>query len=193
MKIVHLVLKTLPFGGGIEKYVEEIGPRLTGAGHEIVVYTMEHYGIPSSPYRGMRIKPVRGWNRQSAEKITTSWVATWDACLKEKPDIIHYHAFNHQIPFLPRLFGIPVLIQGHGIEWKRSRWGFWGRVILRLSEQICVRSASRLTVVSEVQRTYLKEKYGLDSVYIPTGINPSERLGPGAFLQQRIFRAGITC
>jgi glycosyltransferase involved in cell wall biosynthesis len=178
MKITHVVLKTLPFGGGIEKYIEEIGPRLVQKGHEIVVYTMRHYGMPPSDYKGMRIKTVAALPTKTGEKITSSLLATLDVCFKEKPDVGHFHSFTQQTTFLPKWLGIPVLVQGHGLEWKRSRWSPVGKAFLKLSEWIMVNSADRLSVVSQVQQTYLKETYGKESVYIPTGINPPKRQEP---------------
>lgn len=179
MKIAHVVLKTLPFGGGIEKYIEEIGPRLVRMGHEVVVYTMRHYGTPPADYKGMRIKTLAALPTKTGEKITSSLLATLDACLKEKPDVGHFHSFTQQATFLPKFFGIPVLVQGHGLEWKRSRWSPAGKAFLKMSEWIMVHSADRLSVVSQVQQAYLKEKYGRESTYIPTGINPPQRQEPG--------------
>ncbi len=178
MKIAHVVLKTLPFGGGVEKYIEEIGPRLVQKGHEIVVYTMRHYGNPPVNYKGMRLKAVPALATKTGEKITSASWATLDACLKEKPDVIHFHSFTQQTTFFPKWFGIPVLVQGHGLEWKRSRWSPAGKAFLKMSEWIMVHSADRLTVVSQVQQAYLKEKYGKESAYIPTGINPPRRVEP---------------
>jgi glycosyltransferase involved in cell wall biosynthesis len=176
MKIAHVLLKTMPFGGGIEKYIEEIGPRLVSKGHEIVVYTMRHYGTPPADYKGLRIKIVPALPTKAGEKITSSFLATLDVCFRERPDLVHFHSFTQQTTFLPRWFGIPVLVQGHGLEWKRSRWSAAGKAFLKFSEWIMVHSANRLTVVSQVQQAYLKEKYGRESVYIPTGINPPKRV-----------------
>ncbi len=178
MKITHVILKTLPFGGGVEKYIEEIGPRLVQKGHEVVVYTMRHYGTPPADYKGMRIKTVSALPTKTGEKITSSLLATLDVCLKEKPDVAHFHSFTQQTTFLPKWFGIPVLVQGHGLEWKRSRWSPAGKAFLKMSEWIMVHSADGLTVVSQAQKAYLKEKYGKDCVYIPTGINPPRRAEP---------------
>ncbi len=172
MKIAHVILKTLPFGGGIEKYIDEIGPRLVKMGHEVVVYTMRHYGTPPADYKGMHIKTLSALPTKTGEKITSSLLATLDVCLKERPDVGHFHSFTQQATFLPKWFGIPVLVQGHGLEWKRSRWSPAGKAFLKFSEWIMVHSADRLSVVSRVQQAYLKEKYGKESVYIPTGINP---------------------
>ena len=178
MKIAHVILKTIPYGGGIEKYIDEIGPRLVGMGHELVIYVMAHYGTPPPVYKGMKIKVVGAMASKSGEKMTSSLAATLDVCLREKPDLVHFHSFTQQTTFLPRFFGIPILVQGHGIEWKRSRWNWAGRLVLKFSENLMVRSAHQLTVVSKVQQAYLREKYGRESVYIPTGVNPPKTLAP---------------
>lgn len=115
---------------------------------------------------------------KSAEKLTSSLLATLDVCFKEKPDLVHYHSFTHQTTFLPRSFGIPVLITGQGLEWKRSRWNKFGSSFLKLSEKIMVRSASSISVVSRVQQNYLKEKYDRESTYIPQGVNKPEIFKP---------------
>ena len=178
MKIAHVILKTLPFGGGVEKYIDEIGPRLVKMGHEVVVYTMRHYGTPPADYKGMRIKTIPALPTKAGEKLTSSLLATLDVCFKERPDVGHFHSFTQQSTFLARWSGIPVLVQGHGLEWKRSRWSPAGKAFLKMSEWIMVHSASRLSVVSQVQQAYLKKKYGKESVYIPTGINPPQRQDP---------------
>src|SRR5258708_3358699 len=147
-------------------------------GHELVVYVMPHYGPPPPSYKGMKIKVVGAMPSNSCAKIPSSLAAAIPVSLRENPDLVHFHSCPQQTTFLPRWFGIPTLVQGHGIEWKRSRWNWAGRTILKLSEQLMVRSASRLTVVSKVQQAYLREKYGRDSVYIPTGVNPPQVLAP---------------
>lgn len=178
MKIAHVVLKSISYPGGVENYVREIGPRLARMGHEVLVYTMRPYGTPPGDLGGMRLKAAWGLGGSASEKITTSFSATLDVCLREKPDLVHYHAFNHQVPFLPRWAGIPVLVQGQGIEWRRSRWGPLARAVLKVSEGLCVRSAHTLTVVSRVQQEYLREHYGRESVLIPNGVNPPMKRKP---------------
>jgi glycosyltransferase involved in cell wall biosynthesis len=52
------------------------------------------------------------------------------------------------------------------------------RLFLRLSERPSIKFPHRITVVSRVQQAYLKYKYGIESVYIPTGVNPPQREAP---------------
>ncbi len=173
MKIAHIVLKGMPLGGGIEKYTEEVGSRLAGRGHEIVVYTMRHYGARDGVYKGMTIKTVPTLKTRSLEKLTASFVATIMQCLEKDVDIVHFHAFGPAMfCFVPRLLNRRVIVQGHGLEWRRSRFGRFGRFFLRMAEIPSVKFPHAVTAVSKLQKEYLRKTYGVDCVYMPPGVNP---------------------
>lgn len=92
---------------------------------------------------------------------------------------MHFHAFGPAMfCFIPRLMGRKVIVQGHGLEWKRSRWSIAGKMFLKLSEIPSVKFCNTLTVVSKVQQKYIRENYGIESVVIPTGVNPPVREEP---------------
>ena len=184
MKIAYIVLKGMPLGGGIEKFTEEVGSRLARKGHEIVVYTMQHYGAKDGIYRGMQIRTVPTIKSKSLEKMTASFIATLNQSIRNDTDIVHFHAFGPAMfCFIPRLLGKKVVVQGHGLEWKRSRWGLGGRLFLKLTEIPSVRLPHTVTVVSEVQKKYVKDKYGIDCVYIPTGVNLPQKEEPDLIKQ----------
>ncbi len=179
MKIAYIVLKGLPFGGGVEKYTEDLGSRLAARGHDVVVYTMRHYGTAEGIHRGMRIKTVPTLRTRSLEKLTASFIATAFQCLEKDLDVVHFHAFGPSVfSVVPRFGGRKVVVQGHGLEWKRAKWGPVGRLFFKLSEYPAVLAANRVTVVSKIQQDYLKEKYGVESLCIPTGVNPPRHEQP---------------
>jgi glycosyltransferase involved in cell wall biosynthesis len=172
MKIAYIVLKGMPLGGGIEKYTEEVGSRLAKKGHRITIYAMRHYGARDGTYKDMEIHTVPTLKFRSMEKTAASFIATLKNSFERDIDIVHFHAFGPAMfCFLPRLLGKKVVVQGHGLEWKRSRWGLGGRFFLKLTEIPSVRFPHAVTVVSEVQRDYLKATYGRESIHIPTGVN----------------------
>jgi glycosyltransferase involved in cell wall biosynthesis len=185
MKIAYIVLKGMPLGGGIEKYTEEVGSRLADRGHDVTVYTMRHYGAVEVDYKGMKIKTIPTPRCKSFEKLTASFLATIKHCLEDKDtDIAHYHAFGPAMfNFIPRLLGRKVVVQGHGLEWKRAKWGLSGRLFLKMSEMPSVKFPHVVTVVSKEQQKYVKSRYGIDSVYIPTGVNPPQ-FEPPDLIQQ---------
>jgi len=174
MKIAYIVLKGMPIGGGIENYTEEIGSRLVERGHEVVVYTMRHYGNTKDDYyKGMKIITVPTVKTKSLEKVVASLIATLKHIFTEKADVVHFHAFGPAMfCLLPRILGRKVVVQGHGIEWQRSRWGLGGKLFLKLVEIPSVCFPHLVTVVSKTQQKYLKKRYGIKSVYIPTGVSP---------------------
>ncbi len=178
MKVSFIALKGMPQGGGIEKYTEEVGSRLANKGHEIVVYTMKHYGAVDGDYKGMKIKTVKTIKTKHLEKIVASFVATCKELFQDS-DIVHFHAFGPSMfCILTRLFGHKAVVQGHGIEWMRSKWSFVGKIFLKASEYPSVRFAHKVTVVSRVQQFYLKEKYNIESTYIPSGVNYAVSVEP---------------
>ncbi len=171
MKIVFIVLKGIPLGGGIEKYSEEVGSRLSKRGHEVIVYAMRHYGTKDGMYKGMEVKTIRTLENRSFEKIISSFLATLKH-IGSNSDIIHYHAFGPAMfCFIPRVFGKKVIVRGCGIEWKRSRWNILGKAFLWLSEIPSVLFANKVVVVSKVLQDYIKDKYKVNSILIPSGVS----------------------
>jgi glycosyltransferase involved in cell wall biosynthesis len=172
MKIAYLVLKGLPTGGGIETFSAEVGSRLVKKGHDVTAYVMPHYGTGPGSYKGIRVRIVPTIQYRVFEKMSAALSATVLSLVESDFDIVHFHAFG------PAVFGLihrawcrPIVVQGHSLEWKRKRWNSFGRYALEILERPSVRLASQLTVVSEVQRKYIKQRYCTNSIVIPTGIN----------------------
>ncbi len=173
MKIVYIVLKGMPLGGGIENYTVEIGSRLVEMGHDVTVYVMRHYGAEEGEYRGMKIKTVATVKKKSLEKLVAAGVACFAQIAEKDVDIVHMHAFGPAMfGCIPRMQGRKVVTQGHGLEWKRSKWSWFGRTFLKLTERPSVWCANALTAVSHVQQDYLKKAYNRECMYLPTGVNP---------------------
>ena len=173
MKIAYIALKGLPLGGGIEKYTEEVGSRLASRGHEVITYTMSHYGSKDGYYKGINIKTLPSINSKSFQKLSVTFLASLHCLFNSNVDITHYHAIGPSIfSFMPKFRKRKVVVQAHGIEWKRSKWGFLGKKFLKISEFSAIKFPDVLTVVSKVQKKYFKEKYGIESIYIPPGANP---------------------
>jgi glycosyltransferase involved in cell wall biosynthesis len=171
VKIAFLAVKGIPIGGGIEKLTEEIGSRLVQKGHEVVVYTSRDYGTVNCEYKGMQIKTVASVNTKSLHKLSICFNATLDVLWNRDADIVHVHAIGPSLfSVFPRLVGIPSVVQTHGIEWQRDKWGLVGRTFLKLSDYTAVYFPNATTAVSKVQKAYFEEKYGRNVGYIPTGV-----------------------
>lgn len=189
MKISFLVLKGLPFPGGIERYMEEVGPRLVAKGHRVRLYSIGYRTTVPRDHAGMTIRTVPAVRMKSLEKASAAAIATAWETLGDS-DIVHVHAFGAGLfSIIPRLAGKKVVVQGHGVEWRRSKWGWGGRNFLRFAEWASIRGASAVTVVSRTQQAYLKQRYGLDAAFIPPGVAPAS-LVPPLEIKQRLGLEG---
>ena len=87
-------------------------------------------------------------------------------------DLIHYNAWPPSISSpLAQLFGIKTLMQGHGLEWQRSKYTSSQQKIMKFMEGVTAYLNRNLIMCSEDQTRYFKEKYGRNATTIPTAIN----------------------
>ncbi|MBJ6724262.1 glycosyltransferase family 4 protein [Geomesophilobacter sediminis] len=186
MRIAFIAVKGMPLGGGIEKVTEEIGSRLVGRGHEVIVYAGRMSGSRDGIYHGMRVKTVPAIRTRALYKLSICLLATLDVVLREKVDLIHFHAIGPSLfSLFPRLFGIPTVVQVHGIERKRDKWGVAGRLCLALAE-LSVYFPNRVTAVSRVLQRYFGELYHRGVSYIPNGVSVDPPRPPAWLVEQGI-------
>jgi glycosyltransferase involved in cell wall biosynthesis len=187
MHIAYVAVKGIPIGGGIEKVTEEIGSRLAKRGHHITVYSSRDYGTVDGVFKGMEIITVPSFNTKSLHKLSICYQSIRDILKKRTADVVHVHAAGPSMfSIFPRMWGIPSIVQAHGLEWKRDKWGFIGKTFFRLSDYSVVYFPNKATVVSKVQKQYYEDKFGREVVYIPNGVAPVEKL-PAEW----IFEKGI--
>ena len=172
MKIAFLVVKDfLQRSGGIEKYTREVGRRLVKRGHAITVYSTGDEKSSPAEWEGIRIKYVPKVHPHWMEKLCGSVLAATRArCTEEPPDVFHLHSVAAgAMGRILRASHVPCVLQMHGIEWRRSRWGFAGKLLLKQLEQAAFRNATAVTAVSEDQCEYYRAQYGMPVSFIPTG------------------------
>jgi glycosyltransferase involved in cell wall biosynthesis len=169
MKIHFLVTKDILTGGGIETYTREVGSRLADRGHEVTVYSTRGAGATPSMWEGMRIVWLPKVRPYWAEKFFGAGMAAWKAFLADSPDVLHLHsvAAGAMASFL-RHKGAACIVQMHGIEWMRSRWGGVARNVLRFLERSSLAYGDAFTAVSKTQCEYFADNYDTRCEYIPT-------------------------
>jgi glycosyltransferase involved in cell wall biosynthesis len=169
MKIHFLLAKDFFRGGGIETYTREVGRRLAARGHAVTVYSTRGAGACPPDWEGMRLLWLPRVKPYWAEKCSGALVAALRALGQDRPDVMHLHsvAAGSVAPLLRRR-GSAFVLQMHGIEWMRSRWGLPARSLLKTMERTSLACADALTAVSQTQCDYFKKHYGADCEYIPT-------------------------
>lgn len=171
MKIAFIGGKNIHKLGGIESYMMNLCTELVKLGYEPLVYC-------ESEFDGE--EDINGFHviHQKAPKskfLSKPWCGL-KAMIKTRfkhPDIKIYH-FNAAGPayfgFVARLLNRKTIYQGHGLEWKRTKYGEGSRKLINIIENVVVRWFTKYgTAVSDEQSDYWNAR-GQKMVTIPTAV-----------------------
>lgn len=179
-----LITDDLPRGvfGGAELAVERLAVELTQLGHDVTVYCRKGRRLTSgTSYKGVNLISLPCILSQSAEALSHSLVAAVFVSVMPKakhgrPDIVHIHTTGPSIfAFLPRLFGLPVVVTVQGLDWKREKWGWAAKKVLKIGAWTSAKHASATIVVSKYLERYYRTAYAKEAVYIPNGVEIKNR------------------
>jgi glycosyltransferase involved in cell wall biosynthesis len=190
MNIHFLLVKDLFRGGGIETYTREVGRRLVERGHKVTVYSTRGSGPCPDQCDGMRLIWLPRIKPYWAEKCGGGIFAIREAMRREAPDVMHLHSVvAGSLAALLRAKGTRCVLQMHGIEWMRSRWGGIAKGLLKTMERTSMKSANMVTAVSRTQCDYYREAYGVGCEFIPTAADIKEHAAPDLITRMGL-RAG---
>lgn len=177
MKVAVTGLRGVPgVMGGVETHCEELLVRMKRLAPElaITVFARAPY-VPEGPYEleGVSVVPLPSPRSRSFEAIVATFngvLAAWRA----GADILHIHAIGPALLApLGRLLGMQVIVTHHGEDYRRAKWGFVARQMLRLGETLACRSAHRLVAVSPSLAERLQAAYPAAAGrirFIPNGV-----------------------
>lgn len=172
MKIVFIGGRDIHSLGGIENYMLNLTRELTRLGHECIVWCeSDHYEVKM--FDGVKVIYHSGPKNNLICKPWCGLKATLRTVFGEKNvDVIHYNAWPPSLwCWIPRLAGIPSLMEGHGLEWQRSKYSLFEQKVLKIMERFTAWLNQHLIMCSEVQLDYFRKEYGRDSVCIPGAVN----------------------
>src|SRR3546814_2062610 len=124
--------------GGVETHCEELLPRVKRLAPEASIA-----GVVRGPYvpigerehLGVRIVPIASPRSRSFEAI----IATFNSVLAARRDgakLVHIHAIGPALLTpLARMLGLRVVVTHHGEDYRRAKWGFVARQMLRLRSE----------------------------------------------------------
>lgn len=167
--------------GGVEVVVTELATRMAALGHEVTCYDRSGTDVngneapsESYEYRGVRVVPVGTVDVRGLAALTSAYAAT-RAALRDRPDVIHYHAEGpcNALPLAARA-GVRTVATVHGLDWQRAKWGGLASHVIKRGERQAARKAGALIVLSEPVRRYFRDEYGRDAYFIPNGVNIPE-------------------
>lgn len=168
--------------GGFEQFAQHLSVELAARGFGVLVYNPHFHGYREPSYRGVAI--VRKWCPEAWLGAGAHYVYDY-LCLRDavrrRVDLVLECGYTSFTPglLLVRRGGTRIVLNTDGIEWKRAKWGRVSSRLIALAESGAVRRADALVADNEGIRTYLRERYALDSTTIAYGATLPPAADPG--------------
>lgn len=177
--------------GGVEVVVTELARRMAALGHEVTCYDRGGRDVMTGEKAlgervvdGVRVVTVHTVDVKGLAALSSSFFATL-AAIKDKPDVIHYHAEGPCVPLpLARRAGIRTVATIHGLDWQRAKWGKLASSYIKLGEKNAARYADGVIVLSQSAQSYFRDTYGRETIAIPNGAAPKGPV-PARFIEER--------
>lgn len=189
LKIAMLGHKRIPSReGGVEIVVEELATRMLRKGHEVTCYNRRGNHVSGKEFddgsdklmehKGIKLKSVPTIEKKGLAAMSSSFFAAVSAAFG-KYDVVHFHAEGPcAMLWIPRLFGKKCIATVHGLDHQRAKWGKFAKAYIMLGEKVAVKFANEIIVLSEGVQKYFKDTYGIETKFIPNGVNRPERVEP---------------
>ena len=157
--------------GGIENYMFNLSQILAKRGYEVVVYSeSDHNGV--SFENGVKIVSWKTFHWNLIDKPIFGVLSTLHTIfIERKVDLIHYNAWGPSLAsWIPFLLGKKTLMQGHGLEWQRTKYSPVQQKIMKFMEMVTAYLNRNIIMVSQDQTDFFKRSYGRICTTIPPGI-----------------------
>jgi glycosyltransferase involved in cell wall biosynthesis len=166
---------------GYEAFIGEVGPRLVARGHDVLVYCRSSlFREKPKTYKGVLLIYLPSIETKTMGTVTHTLVSMWDAVFRRMDVIFVVNLVNAFHCILPRLMGKNVAINVDGLDWKRGKWGRFGKAYFywnaKCVGRICPKGV--ITDAQEMRRIYLEE-FRTPNVSIAYGANIEQTRNPG--------------
>ena len=175
LRIAAFGFRTIPpskGSAGADKFALELFPRLVKKGHSVIAYNRRYPDVyvEGTEYKGVKIKTFKTTNTKGFDTLLHSLKCTWDIIVHNTADIVHIQNGGNSIWALPlRIFGKKVFISQDGVDWKRGKWPWYGKLYLRLSAYITSRIPNQVIFDNVIAKRLFEEQFKKQFEYIPFG------------------------
>lgn len=171
MKIALLGTRGIPARyGGFETFAEELCTRLVERGHEVTVYCRaNNVGQPGPFYRGVRLVVLPTIAHKYFDTLANTFLATFHLLFHRQQAVLFCNGANAIFTWLPRLLGMPTVLNVDGIERQRKKWNALARSWYWISEWFTRWFPSAVVADAEVIQKYYADRYGRKTHLIAYG------------------------
>ncbi len=179
MKVALLGTRGIPARyGGFETFAEEISRRLVLRGHQVTVYCRERSHAPA--YLGVDLVYLPTIRHKYLDTVVHTFLSTLHLLIFRADCALYCNAANAIFTGWPRLVGIPTALNVDGLERKRKKWNWLGRLWYRLGEWLSTWCPNVTVTDADEIEQYYRTRYQRESIMIPYGAEPAAIGSKGA-------------
>jgi glycosyltransferase involved in cell wall biosynthesis len=196
MKIAAFGFRSIPPQpgcAGADKFAIELFPRLVKAGHQVVAYNRLYQGQIQGPisYDGIRLVYFKTVKKTGFDTIIHSLKSCLHIIFYNTGDVVHIQNGGNSIwALFLRLFGKKVFISQDGVDWKRDKWPWYGKIFLSISKYMTAYLPNRVIFDNIFSKRTFEEKYNKKFDFIPFGSEVQETTHESDILQRLNVKAG---
>jgi glycosyltransferase involved in cell wall biosynthesis len=179
LKIAIIGTRGIPSNyGGFETFAEECAAGLVSLGHAVTVYGRSHYVSRNlKTHRGAKLVVLPTLRWKYTDTIVHSCFSIVHALFQKFDVILICNAANAIYAWLPRIFGVPVILNVDGIERLRRKWNRLGKAYYHFCEYLSTCFPDAIVTDAQVIERYYREQYGAASTFIPYGARTEKTPG----------------
>ncbi len=190
MRIAAFGFRSIPLAkgaAGADKFALELFPRLVARGHSVVAYNRRYPDVfvDVDEYKGVKIKTFTTSAITGLDTLLHSFKCTFDIIVNNTADIVHIQNGGNSIWALPlRLFGKKVFISQDGVDWKRDKWPWYGKVYLKLSSYLTAYLPNEVIFDNIIAKGLFEKRFNKQFKFIPFGSEVEAIDNDGDILQK---------
>ena len=158
--------------GGIETVCENLYTGLARYDFRIIMFCRSRRISLDNKRKGITVFNFPAVPIPGLSTFLHSFVATILATASDA-HIIHFHAQGPALfSFIPKIFSPRkiIIFTCQGIDWKRDKWNWFARKVIKAGERNSVRFTDVRIVVSKEIKKYYRDVYGAESILLSNGI-----------------------
>ena len=171
MRIAILGTRGIPASyGGFETFAEHLSTRLVARGHDVTVYCRAHYVSPRQlEYHGVRLQVLPTIRHKYFDTVVHAFLSAVHAVPSRFDAALICNAANAPFASILRFTGTPVAINVDGLEHKRKKWNWLGRLYYLLAERLATILPNVTVTDARVIQDYYSARYHAESTMIAYG------------------------
>lgn len=161
---------------GSDTIASEVYPRYVDKGFHVVAYNRVYNGkIPETDsYKGIKLIHFRTVKWKGFDSLLHSLKATYHIIRNNTADIVLIgNGGNSLWGIFLRIFGKKVIVLHDGIDWKRDKWPWYGKLFLYFSSYLMAKIPNATVFDNVYTKEFFEKKFNRQYHFIPYGVDLS--------------------